>query len=77
MPTVHKENGFRFYFYRHESFEPPHIHVDKGGCTAKIWLLELSMAKNIGFNAKELREIMEIVRNNHKMMTERWYEYFN
>lgn len=77
MPTVYKENGFRFYFYSHENHEPPHIHVDKGGYTAKIWLIELSMARNIGFSAKELREIMDIVRKNHRMMTERWYEYFN
>jgi rRNA maturation protein Rpf1 len=77
MPTVHRENGYRFYFYSHENFEPPHIHVDKENNTAKFWLIELSLARNIGFNAKELKEIREIIKSNHKKMTEKWYEYFN
>ena len=29
MPTIHRQNGFRFYFYSHEPNEPPHVHVDK------------------------------------------------
>ena len=36
MPTVLKHAGYRFYFYSHEPNEPPHVHVDKGGCTAKL-----------------------------------------
>ena len=38
MPTVLREEGYRFYFYSHEPNEPPHVHVDKGGSTAKFWL---------------------------------------
>ncbi|WP_420608049.1 DUF4160 domain-containing protein [Novosphingopyxis sp.] len=32
--------GFRFFFYAHEGIplEPPHVHVRKDGCEAKIWL---------------------------------------
>ncbi len=29
MPTVLVWNGYRFYFFSNEGFEPPHIHVDK------------------------------------------------
>lgn len=38
MPTVLEVDGFRFYFYANEGTEPPHVHVDKGGATAKVWL---------------------------------------
>jgi hypothetical protein len=27
---------YRFYFYSHESSEPPHVHVDRSGSTAKF-----------------------------------------
>ena len=38
MPTVLRWNGYRFYFFSNEGSEPPHIHVDKAGHTAKYWL---------------------------------------
>jgi hypothetical protein len=32
MPTIYRENGFRFFFYTHEGNEPAHVHViGKGG----------------------------------------------
>jgi hypothetical protein len=36
MPVVLRIRGFKFYFYANEGDEPPHIHVDKGGATAKL-----------------------------------------
>jgi hypothetical protein len=36
MPTVLREQGFQFYFYSHETTEPPHVHVDKGGSSMQV-----------------------------------------
>ncbi len=36
VPTVLRWNGYRFYFFSNEGAEPPHIHIDKGGSTAKV-----------------------------------------
>jgi hypothetical protein len=41
VPTVLRWNGYRFFFFSNEGAEPPHIHVDKGGATAKFWLEDL------------------------------------
>jgi hypothetical protein len=30
MPTVLVVEGFRFFFFSNEGFEPAHIHVEKG-----------------------------------------------
>lgn len=49
MPNILRWRGFRFYFYSHEPGEPPHIHVDKEGCSAKFWLEPVELAKNRGF----------------------------
>ncbi|MFN0134324.1 MAG: DUF4160 domain-containing protein [Phycisphaerales bacterium] len=38
MPTILYEKGFRFAFYSADSGEPPHVHVRKGGGSAKWWL---------------------------------------
>lgn len=44
MPTVLVIGPYRFYFYSHESNEPPHVHVDREGCTAKFWLEKVTLA---------------------------------
>ena len=77
MPTVLRTEGFRFYFYSHEPNEPPHIHVDKEDSSAKYWLSSVSLARNIGYNAKELRQIQKIILDNQKYLLERWYGYFS
>ena len=38
MPTVLRIGAHRLYFFSHEPNEPPHIHVDRGTATIKVWL---------------------------------------
>jgi hypothetical protein len=76
VPTVLRWNGFRFYFFSNEGTEPPHIHVDKGQHTAKLWLAPVSIGRNIGFSARELRTIEAKVVEDRRLFMEAWYEYF-
>ncbi|MBO0348695.1 DUF4160 domain-containing protein [Phormidium pseudopriestleyi FRX01] len=77
MPTVLRFEAYRFYFYSHEPNEPPHIHIDRDNLSAKFWLSPISLAKNIGFNAKELRKIESLVESNQQNFLEAWHEYFD
>jgi len=77
VPTVLRFEAYRFYFYSHEPNEPPHIHVDRDNQSAKFWLSSVSLAKNIGFSAKELRKIQSIVESHQEQFLEAWYEYFD
>jgi len=76
MPTVLRQSGYRFYFYSHEPFEPPHVHVDRGGASAKFWLENVSLSRNHGFAATELAEIMRIVRGTRDQLLEDWHGFF-
>jgi hypothetical protein len=76
MPTLIRLNGFRFYFYSHEPNEPPHIHIDKGDATIKIWLETLEVAKSRGFRAHEIGGILVLVAEKRTMFLEKWHEYF-
>lgn len=77
MPTVLRIRGFKFYFYSHEPNEPPHVHVDQGGSSAKFWLDPVALAKNIGFSAVELNRIQGMVEANRDLLLEKWNEYFS
>lgn len=76
MPTALRHDGYRLYFYSHEPNEPPHVHVDKGGATAKVWLEKPAVSRNLGFRAKELTAILRLVRDNRELLLEAWHGYF-
>jgi hypothetical protein len=77
VPTILRIDGFRFYFYSHEPNEPPHVHVDKAEASAKLWLEEVAVARNLGFRARELNVILEHVAEHREMLLEAWHEYFD
>lgn len=76
MPNLLIWNGYRFYFYSHESGEPPHIHVDKERFTAKFWLKRVELASFKGFKDNELSAIARKVAAERKYFLEEWYDYF-
>ena len=76
MPTVLRWNGYRFYFFSNEGTEPAHIHVDRAGSTAKFWLEDGSLARNIGFSGRELAELSAKVRAERTTFQEAWRGYF-
>ena len=76
MPTVLRSGPYRLYFYSHEPNEPAHVHVDRDEQTCKFWLEPIALASNLGFNAKELRQIENLVINNQQGLLEAWNEYF-
>ena len=76
MPTLLRIGAFRFYFYSHEPNEPPHVHVDRGDATIKIWLESLEVAKSRGLRAHEIGGIVAMVEQNRTAFVEAWHEYF-
>lgn len=76
MPTVLKVGPYRFYFYSHESSEPPHIHIDREGLSAKFWIKKVALAKNLGFRQKELNELHNLVSQHQQLFLGKWHEYF-
>jgi hypothetical protein len=59
-----------------EPNEPPHVHIDRERLSAKFWLEEVILARNYGFNARELRQLKGLVIENRTILPESWYEHF-
>ncbi|CAM8671988.1 MULTISPECIES: DUF4160 domain-containing protein [Sphingobium] len=76
IPTIFRFDGYRFYFYSHEPNEPPHVHIDKGGSSMKVWLEPVAMAKNTGFRRSEINGIIAMVAAHRSRLLEAWHEYF-
>jgi len=79
MPVVLRHKGYRFFFWANEGDprEPLHIHVRKGGAVAKFWVLpEVRVADSYDMSPTELREVLQVVRDNKELIERRWNEFF-
>lgn len=76
MPSVLRFGPYRFYFYSHEPNEPAHVHIDRDEQTCKFWLKPVALARNLGFGAKELRNLEKLVIDKKQELLEAWNEHF-
>jgi Domain of unknown function (DUF4160) len=77
MPVIYRYHGFVFFFYSSDRQERMHVHVRKGDGVAKYWLNPVDLFKSSGFRSTELREIREIIEQNHEIFIEQWNRYFS
>ncbi len=75
MPTVLRIGGHRFHFYSDEGTEPAHIHVRNADGECKFWLDPISLARNRGLPAQQLRDIERLVYENQQLFLEKYNEY--
>jgi hypothetical protein len=77
MPTVYRENGFRFFFFSNENEEPPHIHIEKAEGYAKFWLQpDVEIAWSRRFRRNQLAWIRERLEAKQSWFLEKWDEFF-
>lgn len=79
MPTVFRQDGFRFFFYSNEGHprEPVHIHVIGGGGEAKIWVSpEIRVDRSSGLDARTLRRLAGIVAARRAEIEDAWHDHF-
>ena len=79
MPVIVRYRGFKFFFYSNEGTprEAVHVHAEKDDLEAKFWLIpEVRVAYNDGYDARTLRELLEIVEGNRDRIERAWNEFF-
>ena len=78
MPTVFRQDGFRFFFYSNEGDprEPIHVHVMKDGAEAKFWVSPAACARSHGFDARTLKALARIVTDRAAQIEEAWHDHF-
>ena len=75
MPTVLRIDGFRFFFFSNEH-EPKYIHIEKADMYARIELGTLQVTDSYNVNSKDLKKMIEIIKNNEDKLKGAWNEYF-
>ena len=76
MPTILKLRGYRFFFFSNEKGEPSHIHIEKNGKSAKVWLMPVTLQKSGGFKPHEINELLKLTQEHKESLQEAWDAYF-
>ncbi len=76
MPTVLRVRGYRFFFFSNERNEPAHVHVQSGDGYAKFWLRPVSPAESLGYDARELRRLEQLIVEHQSVLEQAWDDYF-
>ncbi len=76
MPTLLRVEGFRFSFFSGDGVEPLHVHVSKGGASAKVWLNPVRVEYAYGFGPRQVRRLRELPVEYEAFFLGRWHEYF-
>lgn len=77
VPTVFRVDGYRFFFYSGDRGEPIHIHVERTGATAKVWLRPARLDRSHGFSNTEIATVLMHVDENSKLIERSWNEFFS
>jgi hypothetical protein len=76
VPTILRAGPYRFFFWSNDRTEPAHVHVASGDEYAKFWLAPVRLAKNEGYNSRQLRRVRQLIEQHRKEFLERWYDHF-
>jgi hypothetical protein len=64
VPTILRHEGFRFFFFSNEGFEPPHVHP-----------VELVDSKHL--TPRQLRRARLLIHGHQAHFLDKWREYFS
>lgn len=73
MPAILRHEVFRVYFFSHEPNEPPHVHGDRAGASAKVWRAPVALARSHGFAAHEFNAILTLITDHRQQLLEAWH----
>jgi len=78
MPSIKDVPGpYRFFFYSFDGNEPMHVHVQRERMLCKFWLEPVELARNYGFQERELHRIRQLIGSNLAGIEKAWDEHCN
>ncbi|RIK43340.1 MAG: DUF4160 domain-containing protein [Chloroflexi bacterium] len=75
MPTLLFSGPYRFFIYSIDCKEPPHVHVERDDCVAKVWLTPIKLQSAGGFKRSEINRILRLVNEHRDELMRGWDEH--
>ncbi|MBI4467813.1 MAG: DUF4160 domain-containing protein [Acidobacteria bacterium] len=76
IPTVFRQEGFRFYFFSREETRV-HVHAYHAEGEAKFWLEpQITLAENYGLNPRRLARVRRLIEEHEDEIRTAWKAHF-
>ena len=76
MPTLLIWHGHKFRFFALDRDEPPHVHIVKDGKSLKVWLRNLEVVRNKGYNDREVAQLLAVTGEHRDDWIGAWNDFF-
>ena len=76
MPTLLIWHGHKFRFFALDRDEPPHVHIVKDGKSLKVWLRNLEVVRNKGYNDQEVAQLLAVTGERRDDWIGAWNDFF-
>jgi len=76
MPTVFRQDGFRFIIYLNDH-QPAHVHIQKGGGEIKVDISsigDIRVLKLVGMKNQEALKALKLVSTHQEFLLKKWEE---
>ncbi|MCL4842256.1 MAG: DUF4160 domain-containing protein [Bryobacteraceae bacterium] len=50
-----RSGPYRLFFYSADAHEPPHVHVERDGAEAKLWVVPVRLERSSGCGRADLQ----------------------
>ena len=77
MPVWLRYKGWVFTVPIGDPTPRPHVHIQKGRQELKVWLDDVTVARNRGVKAKDVRELLRETAREQTTLMEKWDEQFS
>lgn len=67
---------FSVSFSSQDMGEPPHVHIKSEKGSAKVWLSPVKVARNNGFNERELHKALNTIQENRGWLLSEWNKFW-
>lgn len=74
MPVILEFHGLKFKINVNDH-NPPHVHIEGKGCSARVKLGVIEVLSNDGFSLAGMRTILLVIADNQEYLMEAWNEY--
>lgn len=73
MGTIFQFRHIKFVI-RTRDHKPPHVHILRGDCEAKIEIKTCKVIRNNGFSSNDLKRIINFIADREDLFMEAWNE---
>ena len=74
VPVIIQKKHIKFSVHA-KDHNPPHVHINAAGAELIVNIRSFEVTSAVGFTMKQIRDLLEVVRDNQDLLLTEWENY--